>query len=366
MAKYQVMPDLTQEEYEQLKESIRKNGVLVPIIMDKDGAVIDGHNRYDIAQELKAEGMEMEIPVQISDLTDENKKRQLAYELNLQRRHLSMRDKKKSVEKMLVEFPEMSNRQAAKLAKIDDKTVGKIRKELEDDGKIEEVDVSVGMDGKTRKKLSAEIPQSEPEEIEEELPFTPEPELEEIVDEIVYLKVGIMQGNVIRTTVILDGFKARSKKTCPVEMIDTIVNVVNSAKLPPNEEGWNMVKKIVEEHAQIVKDMGEIKEPEPVTPEPEVIPEVVEEKPVSSKREKIMAELEEINKTQAEQVTSFIKEEVDKVAGALKSPVFSKWLSKEVKKKLKAMGDTVDNANDTDRQEFVNAWNVIKQFIERG
>jgi DNA-binding Lrp family transcriptional regulator len=292
-----------------------------------------------------------------------------------------MRDKKKAAEKMLVEFPEMSNNAIAKTVSINDKTVNTIRKELENDGKIEEVTKRVGADGRKTQATSSEIPKSEPiveEEIDNE-------QVEE--DNGNYLKVGIMQGNTIRTTKVLEGFKARSKKVVPVGMIDTITNIVNSANLPPNAEGWDMVKKIVEEHVEFFKEVMDNrnagKQPEPKEEEndlPFVEEETMEDngatvnsnmeatpldsKPVSSRVEKIKEKLDEINKEQAEKVDTYIQEEINKVAGALKSPVFSKWLSKSVKARLKEIHPDISKES-VEAVEFVNAWNVIKQFIER-
>ena len=43
--KYQVMPPLSEEEYQALKEDIAYNGIQVPVVEDTDGNIIDGHHR---------------------------------------------------------------------------------------------------------------------------------------------------------------------------------------------------------------------------------------------------------------------------------------------------------------------------------
>ena len=48
-----LLPDLADDEYQSLKESIRESGIRVKLQVLKDGTVICGHNRYRIANELK-------------------------------------------------------------------------------------------------------------------------------------------------------------------------------------------------------------------------------------------------------------------------------------------------------------------------
>ena len=54
-----LVPQLPIEEYESIKESIKQNGLYVPIIVNKDGIVLDGHHRFRICQEL---GITLLIP----------------------------------------------------------------------------------------------------------------------------------------------------------------------------------------------------------------------------------------------------------------------------------------------------------------
>jgi hypothetical protein len=54
--KYQVMPPLSEEEFQALKEDMAENGMLVPVVQDTDGNIIDGHYRVRAHRELVAEG----------------------------------------------------------------------------------------------------------------------------------------------------------------------------------------------------------------------------------------------------------------------------------------------------------------------
>ncbi len=44
--KYQVMPSMPPEQFAALKADIAERGVLVPIDVDEDGHILDGHHRY--------------------------------------------------------------------------------------------------------------------------------------------------------------------------------------------------------------------------------------------------------------------------------------------------------------------------------
>ena len=49
---YQVLPDPPSWEYQALKESIRRYGVLLPVVKDEQGKTIDGHHREQACEEL--------------------------------------------------------------------------------------------------------------------------------------------------------------------------------------------------------------------------------------------------------------------------------------------------------------------------
>jgi hypothetical protein len=89
---YQLLPPLTDEEYGALKEDIRQNGIIVPVIVDENGVVLDGHHRVKIAKELGI----TDYDVKIRRYEDEDGKIEDAIKLNLARRQLS-RDQKQSL-----------------------------------------------------------------------------------------------------------------------------------------------------------------------------------------------------------------------------------------------------------------------------
>jgi hypothetical protein len=76
----------------------------------------------------------------------------LALSLNLHRRHLTTEQKRDLIAKLLKGKPEKSNREIARQTKADDKTVGKVRTELEATAEIPQLEKTVGGDGKSRSK----------------------------------------------------------------------------------------------------------------------------------------------------------------------------------------------------------------------
>lgn len=79
-----IMPPLSQQEYQALKASIEKNGVLVPVEVDEEtGELLDGHHRMQICQELG-----IEAPITRRRFAGDKERKEHALTLNLMRRHL--------------------------------------------------------------------------------------------------------------------------------------------------------------------------------------------------------------------------------------------------------------------------------------
>lgn len=130
--KYQVMPDLTDEEYAELKADIAERGVMVPIEFDEDGNCLDGHHRLKACKEL---GLD-DYPSVTRAGMSEQEKLEHALELNIARRHLSGAQKRIAAREVLLKCPEMSDRRIARELGISHHTVTDVRKELENGGQI--------------------------------------------------------------------------------------------------------------------------------------------------------------------------------------------------------------------------------------
>jgi DNA modification methylase len=75
---------LSNAEYESLKNSISNKGLHLPIIINQNNVILDGHNRYKICQEL---GIEPKFEVKRFD--DPLQEKEFVIEINLKRRHLN-------------------------------------------------------------------------------------------------------------------------------------------------------------------------------------------------------------------------------------------------------------------------------------
>lgn len=83
-APYQILPQIAQDDLDRLSTSIRERGVEVPVIVDENGTIIDGHHRAMIADSLG-----IEYPKEVRMGLSEAQKRLLAVDLNMARRQLT-------------------------------------------------------------------------------------------------------------------------------------------------------------------------------------------------------------------------------------------------------------------------------------
>jgi site-specific DNA-methyltransferase (adenine-specific) len=146
MSKYQVMRDLTEAEYAELKQSIIENGLLKAIDYDEFGNILDGHHRMKICSELNI----IDYPRMVTAGLTETEKLKFAFEVNATRRHLSRNEKLEHTKNMLLKHPNLSDRLIGKRAGASHQLVGKARKELEAEGQLVAATSSLGADGKER------------------------------------------------------------------------------------------------------------------------------------------------------------------------------------------------------------------------
>lgn len=144
-AKYRLLPPLEPESYAGLKANIALNGVLVPIVRDESGQILDGFARAQIAEELG-----YECPTVTLRGLGEQEKRSQVRALNLARRQLDQRAKRAIIADQLREHPDRSNRWIARSLGVDDKTVASVRAELRSTAEIPQLARLVGADGKWR------------------------------------------------------------------------------------------------------------------------------------------------------------------------------------------------------------------------
>ncbi len=79
-----LVPKISDEQYNALRESIDESGLWIPIIVNPQGVILDGHHRYKICKEL-------EIQIKHAERAFENKllEKKFVIESNLKRRQLN-------------------------------------------------------------------------------------------------------------------------------------------------------------------------------------------------------------------------------------------------------------------------------------
>ena len=182
----EAVPQMSHDELMALGKDIKENGLRVPIVVLYTGsasqaefkdrtkfALIDGRSRLD-AMELvgihfelvwkkRAEKWllvsdEIDLPLRpVETLLVCDDPYALVASLNAHRRHLTAERNRSLIEELIKAAPEKSNRHIAGMAKASHVTVGAIREKLEATGQIDQLEKTVGKDGKPRaaKKKSA-------------------------------------------------------------------------------------------------------------------------------------------------------------------------------------------------------------------
>lgn len=149
---FQVMPDLAPDEYEALKADIITRGIQLPVLIDEDGEILDGHHRERIGKELG-----IEVPHELRAGLTHAQKIDLALSLNINRRHLTREQKRDLVERYLKAAPEKSDLQIAKVTGVSDKTVTARRRELEARSEIPNVAAKLDTKGRKRRAKAARV-----------------------------------------------------------------------------------------------------------------------------------------------------------------------------------------------------------------
>jgi hypothetical protein len=128
-----LFPLMDDGELEILANDIRKRGLQEPVTWDKDRKILDGRNRL---RAIDLAGVNFKIEVKTYDGDDPVG---FVTSANLFRRHLTPEQKGDLLIKLIAMQPKKSNRQIAKQAKVDHKTVAKARRKGEDVGTIPHV-----------------------------------------------------------------------------------------------------------------------------------------------------------------------------------------------------------------------------------
>lgn len=142
-----LLPDLPPWEYEALKASIRRFGVILPVVEDEFGSVIDGRQRQRACREL---GLANFPVLTLAGLT-EGEKRDHTFVLNQARRRLNRRQMRDFIAAELKRTPDLSSNWLAQTLGTTDKTVEAVRRRLVSTSEIPKFEQLRGRDGKGRR-----------------------------------------------------------------------------------------------------------------------------------------------------------------------------------------------------------------------
>lgn len=152
---YQLLPPLTAEQRDLLRQSIRENGVLDAVVFDENGEVLDGHHRVEIAEELG-----IEYPRRVIEDLDEPGKHMYALTVNVARRQLDDATRGKLIAQMRLRG--MSIRQIAKATGLSKTTVARNVDQLSHSGQLDQPKRITGTDGKSRPSTRPAAPDLKP------------------------------------------------------------------------------------------------------------------------------------------------------------------------------------------------------------
>lgn len=124
---YQVMPPLSDDEYAALRADISERGVLVAVVLDQHGHILDGHHRAAIATDLG-----IDYPTEVRTVASEVEARDVAFALNMARRQLTREQRRTMIVVELRHDPTRSDRAIGRQLGVDGKTVGAVRAELDE------------------------------------------------------------------------------------------------------------------------------------------------------------------------------------------------------------------------------------------
>lgn len=152
----ELFPSMTAAELGGLVADIEAHGLLEPIVL-LDGKVVDGRNSYHacLAAGVKPTYRTVEFGSEEAAIT-------FVISANLHRRHLSGKEKRAIINKLLKANPERSDRQIAADIGADNKTVASVRTEAEATEEIPHTNKRKGRDGRLRPVRKSPEPKVQP------------------------------------------------------------------------------------------------------------------------------------------------------------------------------------------------------------
>ena len=125
-------PDLAPDDYDALLEDIEKRGMVMPIVLDQHGVIIDGHQRQRIAATLGI----VDPPTKVVRVKDDAEREQYAIALNVHRRQLSPAQKHQYILRLNPVETGLAQRDIARAVGVSQSTVSEVLKQARIEGVI--------------------------------------------------------------------------------------------------------------------------------------------------------------------------------------------------------------------------------------
>jgi len=119
------------DEFDGLVESIKKHGLLEPIVLH-EGKILDGRNRYRAAREV---GYKF-VAENFTEFKGADPKA-FVIDRNVHRRHLTTAQKQDLIKQLLRDDPRASDRQIARRAGVSHRTVAAVREKMKPKADLE-------------------------------------------------------------------------------------------------------------------------------------------------------------------------------------------------------------------------------------
>jgi ParB-like chromosome segregation protein Spo0J len=136
-----IFPLMEGVEFDELVADIKAHGLHEEIVLF-DGMILDGRNRYRACLAADVAAITYNADKYISDPAT------YVVSANLHRRHLTQDQRRALIAKLVKAQPEKSDRQIAKTANVDHKTVASVRSEIEERGEIPHVEMRTDSKGR--------------------------------------------------------------------------------------------------------------------------------------------------------------------------------------------------------------------------
>jgi hypothetical protein len=179
-----LFPPMSESELRELGEDIKNNGLLEEPVLYRDQelgiCVLDGRNRLDACELIGRETIDASGGPKVGTIRHASRSFDpfaFVISKNIRRRHLSVEQRQELLITLIARQPERSDRQIAKMAGVDHKTIAAARTKGEDVGSIPHVETRTDSSG--RKQPATKTKTTKPKPVNHRVTESPEISLEQ-------------------------------------------------------------------------------------------------------------------------------------------------------------------------------------------